>query len=106
MKFNIKDMPWSEILDLADLLYEKGLSEEEVIAEISDMLDALLDFSVIIPNPAVGTAIEAVDGLIFSTAIRIAVNLSKKNPKLIEERKLKRAKKIEKLSLIRRRLRK
>lgn len=106
MSFSVKDLPWSDILDLADLLNEKGLDEEEVVAEISDMLDSLIDFSVIIPNPAVGTALEAVDGLIFSTAIRIAVSLSKRNPEMREERKLKRAKRIKNLASLKRKLRK
>jgi hypothetical protein len=102
---SIKNMPWGEILDLADLLHEKGLDEEEVVAEISEMLDALIDFSVIIPNPAVGVALEAVDGLIFTAALRIAVSISKKNPELRAERKQKRALKVKNLSKLRMKLR-
>ena len=101
MGITIKEMPWAEILDLADLLHEKGLDQDDVVAEISEMLDNLIDFTAIIPNPAVWAALEAVDGLIFTTAIRIAVSISQKNPELREERKLKRAKRLKNFSGLR-----
>ena len=91
---NIKNLPWNDILDMADLLLEKGMDEDDIVGELSDMLDQLIDFSILVPNKAAGAALEAVDGLIFATALRIAVSIAKNQDP--EARKQRRARVIEK----------
>jgi len=87
---NLSKLPWKEILDMADLLLEKGIPEEEVIDQLSSLLDELIDFNAIVKNP-MGAAIEAIDGLIFATAIKIAVSFSKKSPEDRKARKQERS---------------
>jgi len=95
---NIKNLPWNEILDMADLLLDKGMSEDDVVEELSKMLDQLIDFTVLVPNAGVGAALEAVDGLIFATAIRIAVSIAKNQDSEVKQQR--RAKMVEKASRI------
>lgn len=90
-------LPWEDILDLADVLLEKGLAEDEVVDQLAEMLDQLVDFSLIIPTP-LGKSIELIDKTIFASAIKVAVAFSLKTP---EQRKSRREKLGKKLARVR-----
>ena len=97
MSIKLDMLPWGDILDLADVLLEKGVKEDEVVDQIAEMLDQMIDFSIIFPTP-VGKAIEIVDHAIFASAIKVAVAFSLKTP---EQRKARRDKLAKKLSSVR-----
>jgi len=74
----LSSLPISEIVELAEILKEKGFSEEDTIQQVSIMIDSMLDFTKLIKkNPAVGLAIEAVDDKLIATIIKIAVSVAK-----------------------------
>jgi len=74
----LKSLPINEIVELAEILSEKGFSEDDTITEISLMVDQMLDFTKILKNnPAVGTAIEAIDDKLIATIIKIDVSVAK-----------------------------
>ena len=94
MSIKLDILPWQDILDLADTLLEKGVSEEDTINQIAEILDQIVDFSLIFPTPA-GKALEAVDHTIFAAALKIAIAFSVKTP---EQRKARRQKLNQKLT--------
>ena len=74
----LASLPINEIVELAEILSEKGFSEEDTIQQVSLMIDGMLDFTKIIKkNPAVGQAIEAIDDKLIATIIKIAVSVAK-----------------------------
>ena len=74
----LSSLPISEIVELAEILKEKGFSEEDTIQQVSIMIDSMLDFTKLIKkNPSVGLAIEAVDDKLIATIIKIAVSVAK-----------------------------
>ena len=74
----LSSLPISEIVELAEILKEKGFSEEDTIQQVSIMIDSMLDFTKLIKkNPAVGQAIEAIDDKLIATIIKIAVSVAK-----------------------------
>lgn len=97
MSIKLDMLPWEDILDLADVLLEKGVKEDEVVDQIAEMLDQMIDFSILFPTP-VGKAIEVVDHAIFASAIKVAVAFSLKTP---EQRKARREKLVKKLANVR-----
>lgn len=101
MSMRLDILPWEDILDLADVLLEKGVSEEEVVNQIAEILDQIIDFGAIFPTPA-GKALEAVDHTIFATAIKIAVAFSLKTPDQRKQRREKLGKKLNKVNLLKR----
>ena len=57
MSMRLDILPWEEILDLADVLLEKGVSEEEAVNQIAEILDQIIDCETMInsdgsPNTA------------------------------------------------------
>lgn len=71
-------LPIQEIVDLAEILKDKGFSEDDTIEQVSIMIDQMLDFTKLIKkNPAVGQAIEAIDDKLIATVIKIAVSVAK-----------------------------
>ena len=70
----VKGLPWREIKTLIDLLLEKGLAEDDVIAKVADFLDDLIDFRKVVGGVR-GEALEAVDGEIIENLIRISVKV-------------------------------
>ena len=99
MKVNLEVLPWEDILDLADVLLEKGVKEDEVVDQIAEILDQLIDFKMIFPNP-VGAALESIDKSIFASAIKIAVAFSLKTPEQRKERRVKLSKKLERVRFL------
>ena len=73
----MKLLPLKDIVSLAGILTDKGMTESEAIDQIADMLDKMLDFQKIIPNKDIGAAVEAIDDKLIATIIRIAVAVSK-----------------------------
>ena len=73
----MKLLPLTDIVELASILTDKGMSESEAIEQISEMLDRMLAFDKIIPNKEIGAAVEAIDDKLIATIIRIAVAISK-----------------------------
>tara|TARA_B100000900_G_C20437083_1_gene657424 strand:- start:208 stop:489 length:282 start_codon:yes stop_codon:yes gene_type:complete len=74
----LQSLPIQEIVDLAEILKEKGFSEDDTIQQVSIMIDQMLDFTKLIKkNPAVGQAIEAIDDKLIATVIKIAVSVAK-----------------------------
>jgi len=71
-------LPIQEIVDLAEILKDKGFSEDDTIEQVSIMIDQMLDFTKLIKsNPSVGIAIEAIDDKLIATVIKIAVSVAK-----------------------------
>lgn len=99
MSIKLDVLPWEDILDLADTLLERGVSEEETINQIAEILDQIVDFSIIFPTPA-GKALEAVDHTIFAAALKIAVTFSLKTPDQRKARRDKLGKKLANFSLL------
>ena len=97
---NLKLLPWNDILDMADILIEKGLNEDEAIDQIADILDEMIDFADIFPNKGVGLIVEELDHTIFATAIKMAVALSKKDPEKRKARRDKLAKRLSGLKIV------
>jgi hypothetical protein len=99
MKVNLEVLPWEDILDLADVLLEKGVKEDEVVDQIAEILDQMIDFSKIFPN-AVGVALETIDKSIFAAAIKVAVAFSLKTPDQRKDRRLRLSKKLERVRIL------
>lgn len=99
MKVKLDALPWEDILDLADVLLEKGVKEDEVVDQIAEMLDQLIDFRLIFPSP-VGVALEELDKMIFASAIKVAVAFSLKTPDQRKERRAKLSKKLDRVNFL------
>ena len=99
MSIKLDVLPWEDILDLADVLLEKGIKEDEVVDQIAQMLDQLIDFRIVFPNP-VGAALEELDKAIFASAIKVAVSFSLKTPEQRKERRSKLHKKLERVTFL------
>ena len=91
----LKHVPWTEILNLADVLSEGGMNDAEVAKEIASFIDQILDFEVLVKGPA-GVVLENIDGHILLAAISVIIKLSKGGR---DKRKATRHKKFEILKL-------
>lgn len=71
-------LPISEIMELVEILKDKGLNESEIIEHVSVLLDNMIDFEKIVKgNPAVGAAIESIDDKLIATIIKISISIAK-----------------------------
>ena len=61
-------IPWDEVVDMVEAAQEGGLDEDEAIQAAVELLDVLVDLSVI--GPA-GQALELVDAAILGAIIRL-----------------------------------
>ena len=95
MKDILKQVPWTEILDLVDTLHEGGLSDADIAKQISEFLDEVLDFNIIVKGTA-GHILEQIDGPILLAAISVIIKLSKSGK---EKRKQNREMKFKSLKL-------
>ncbi len=68
-----KLLPRDLILSTAQTLLSKGLSRDQIIDEVTELIDAELDFTKIIKNPKVGEAVEAVDGPIIKLIVGLII---------------------------------
>tara|TARA_R110002167_G_scaffold28830_2_gene96445 strand:- start:1315 stop:1581 length:267 start_codon:yes stop_codon:yes gene_type:complete len=54
------------IKELASVLIDGGLTKDEVVEEIVDIIDSLIDFNFIFSDrPLIGSALEQIDGIVF-----------------------------------------
>ena len=60
---------WNVVKDVAAALFDAGHTEDEVVKEISDTLDAAIAFDTLVPAPA-GNVVELVDDLLFQMIVR------------------------------------
>jgi hypothetical protein len=60
---------WNVVKDVAAVLFDAGHTEDEVVKEISDTLDAAIPFDDLVPAPA-GNVIELIDDLLFELIVR------------------------------------
>lgn len=65
-------VPLPEARELAEALLAKGVSFDDVVDEISALLDALVDWTVVLPAPA-GAVAEIVDGPICKALAKLIV---------------------------------
>ena len=74
----LQNLPISEIMELVEILKDKGLEEGEIIEQIASLLDQMIDFEKIIKrNPEVGAAIESIDDKLIATIIKITISVAK-----------------------------
>lgn len=74
----LQNLPISEIMELVEILKDKGLEEGEIIEQIANLLDQMIDFEKIIKrNPEVGAAIESIDDKLIATIIKITISVAK-----------------------------
>jgi hypothetical protein len=74
----LKNLPISEIMELVEILKDKGLEEDEIIEQVASLLDQMIDFEKIIKrNPEIGSAIEAIDDKLIATIIKISISVAK-----------------------------
>ena len=64
----LSTIPWGEVVDMVEAAQEGGLDEDEAIEAAVELLDVLVDLSVI--GPA-GAALELVDAAILGAIIRL-----------------------------------
>lgn len=74
----LNNLPISEIMELVEILKDKGLDENEIIEQVSTLLDQMIDFEKIIKrNPEIGAAIESIDDKLIATIIKISISVAK-----------------------------
>lgn len=79
-------IPWKDIRELAGQLLASGVDKDDIPAIIGDGLDEIIDFDAMINGPAevLGDLLEGIDGMIFTQAARLILNLIPA-PRLIAE---------------------
>lgn len=60
---------WNVVKDVAAALFDAGHTEDEVVKEISDTLDAAIAFDALVTSP-VGNILELVDDMLFQMIVR------------------------------------
>lgn len=74
----LQNLPISEIMELVEILKDKGLDEDEIIEQVAALLDQMIDFEKIIKrNPEIGAAIESIDDKLIATIIKISISVAK-----------------------------
>ncbi len=74
----LKNLPITEIMELVEILKDKGLEESEIIEQIASLLDQMIDFEKVIKrNPEIGAAIESIDDKLIATIIKISISVAK-----------------------------
>tara|TARA_R110002012_G_C11589462_1_gene606101 strand:- start:352 stop:711 length:360 start_codon:yes stop_codon:yes gene_type:complete len=79
-------LPWNEMVDLIEAAQEGGLDEDEAIQAAVELLDTMVDLSML--GPA-GVALELVDAAILGAMLRLA--WATQDPEAVEKRKARRA---------------
>lgn len=79
-------LPWDEMIDLIEAAHEGGLDEDEAIQAAVELLDTMVDLSML--GPA-GVALELVDAAILGAMLRLA--WATQDPEAVERRKARRA---------------
>ena len=74
----LKNLPIADIMELVEILKDKGLEESEIIEQVSILLDQMIDFEKLIKrNPEIGAAIESIDDKLIATVIKISISIAK-----------------------------
>ena len=84
----LKNIPWGDVLDLADALLDDGNTKSETTTAIASFLDEALDFNTLLPG--VGVALELIDGPVFKAAIGVVMAMAS-DPERRDERRERRA---------------
>lgn len=77
MKHLIQSINRDELLAAFTALTNRGLTEEQAVAELAGVVDALLPLGTIVPAPW-GQLLEAADGLLARLIVRGALRLARK----------------------------
>lgn len=91
---------WNVAKDVAADLFEAGHTEDEVVKELSDTLDAAIPFDTLIPSPA-GNMLELIDDMVFTLILRPLVK-AMMNPEVRASWKGKRKSAVSDRRLLRR----
>jgi len=78
-------LPWDEMVDLIEAAKEGGLDEDDAIQSAVELLDTMVDLSML--GPA-GAALELVDAAILGAMLRIA--WATQDPEAVERRRKRR----------------
>jgi len=90
-------IPWGEVVDIVEAAQEGGMDEDEAIQAAVELLDTLIDLSIL--GPA-GTALELVDAAILGAIIRLvwATQGPEATQRRSDRRKARRARRTERLA--------
>lgn len=82
-------IPWAEITELMETLAQQGVSEDDIVPAVVQVLDAAIPLQILVPNP-LGAILERFDGPALQVAVRFAWSLAR-GTSSPEERQSRRA---------------